>query len=110
MPRLTSVYGYDNRGLYFRVNQLPILLKDTPQGKGFRRSDVIPKNKPEQCESRTSVPKTHRSGSFHSAGAVKKSHIPGVKITSVDHGSCVGDKAVEGGLADATAPGHSSVN
>ncbi|KAF3522464.1 hypothetical protein F2Q69_00051742 [Brassica cretica] len=44
------------------------------------------------------------------AGAVKKSHIPGVKITSVDHGSCVGDEAVEGGLADATAPGHSSVN
>ncbi|CAN7120378.1 unnamed protein product, partial [Brassica rapa subsp. narinosa] len=44
------------------------------------------------------------------AGAVKRSHIPGVKITPVHHGSCVGDEAVEGGLADATAPGHNSVN
>lgn len=45
------------------------------------------------------------------AGAVKRSHIPWVKITHVDHGSCVGDEAVEGGLADETAaPGHNSVN
>ncbi|WZZ51069.1 hypothetical protein YC2023_051176 [Brassica napus] len=45
-----------------------------------------------------------------SARALKRSHIPGVKITLVDHGSCVGDEAVEGGLADATSPGHNSVN
>ncbi|KAH0883979.1 hypothetical protein HID58_060075 [Brassica napus] len=44
------------------------------------------------------------------AGAVKRSHIPRVKITPVDHGSCFGDEAVEGGLAVATAPGHNSVN
>ncbi|CAF1836547.1 unnamed protein product, partial [Brassica oleracea var. botrytis] len=44
------------------------------------------------------------------ARALKRSHIPGVKITLVDHGSCVGDEAVEGGLADATSPGHNSVN
>ncbi|KAF2569235.1 hypothetical protein F2Q68_00025425 [Brassica cretica] len=44
------------------------------------------------------------------ARALKRSHIPGVKITIVDHGSCVGDEAVEGGLADATSPGHNSVN
>ncbi|CAF1836758.1 unnamed protein product, partial [Brassica oleracea var. botrytis] len=44
------------------------------------------------------------------AGAVKRSQIPRVKINLVDHGSCVGDEAVEGGLADATAPGHNSVN
>ncbi|CAN7067133.1 unnamed protein product [Brassica rapa subsp. trilocularis] len=44
------------------------------------------------------------------AGAVKKSNVSGVKITYVDHGTCVGDEAVEGGLADATASGHNSVN
>uniref|UniRef100_M4F8G1 Uncharacterized protein n=1 Tax=Brassica campestris TaxID=3711 RepID=M4F8G1_BRACM len=44
------------------------------------------------------------------AEAVKKSNVSGVKITFVDHGTCVGDEAVEGGLADATAPGHNSVN
>ncbi|KAG2288527.1 hypothetical protein Bca4012_030599 [Brassica carinata] len=49
-------------------------------------------------------------GDGSGAGAVKRSHIPRVKITPVDHGSCFGDEAVEGGLAVATAPGHNSVN
>ncbi|WZZ51059.1 LOW QUALITY PROTEIN: hypothetical protein YC2023_051166 [Brassica napus] len=59
-------------------------------------------------ESGCGRPISHRRS--RCAGAVKRSHIPRVKITPVDHGSCFGDEAVEGGLAVATAPGHNSVN
>ncbi|KAJ4909745.1 hypothetical protein Rs2_04366 [Raphanus sativus] len=55
---------------------------------------------------RTHIPRDHMSG----AGTVKRSHILGVKITHVNHGKCVGDEVDESGLADASAPGHNSVN